>query len=150
MSTLEIPITEGVVKNVPSNAGTKETANGGKLGKDEFLQLLMEQMKNQDPLDPMKSTDTIAQLAQFSSLEQMTNLNTTFSGFARQDGLIQSMLLKGRSVEATKEDGTSVSGTIENVVWDSDGMTLTIGGVAYPMSSLKSLSLAEVVTAPSA
>ncbi len=58
------------------------------LGKDDFLRLLVTQMTHQDPLNPMKDTEFIAQLAQFSSLEQMQNLNTQF---AEQSALIQSL-----------------------------------------------------------
>jgi len=50
------------------------TGNVSSLGKDDFLQLLVAQMQNQDPLEPMDNTDFIAQLAQFSSLEQMSNI----------------------------------------------------------------------------
>ena len=49
------------------------------LGKSDFLNLLITQLQFQDPLEPMDDTDFIAQLAQFSSLEQMQNLNTSFS-----------------------------------------------------------------------
>lgn len=49
------------------------------LGKDAFLQLLTAQMQNQDPLNPSSDTEFIAQLAQFSSLEQMQNLNVSMS-----------------------------------------------------------------------
>ncbi len=70
-----------------SNAST--TANdaitgaaGGAMGKNEFVKLLVTQMKNQDPLNPMDGKDLAAQLAQFSSVEQLINANTTLSNIA--------------------------------------------------------------------
>ena len=57
---------------------TKAT-DSSELGKDAFMQLLVAQIKNQDPLNPTDSSESIAQMAQFSSLEQMQNLNTTMT-----------------------------------------------------------------------
>lgn len=57
------------------------TKVGGDLGKNAFLELLVTQMKYQDPFNPMEDTDYLAQLAQFSSLEQMENLNNQFSQY---------------------------------------------------------------------
>lgn len=54
---------------------------GDSLGKDDFLQLLMTQLQNQDPSSPMDDTQFIAQMATFSSLEQMTNINSTLESF---------------------------------------------------------------------
>ncbi|PKL83963.1 MAG: flagellar hook capping protein [Ignavibacteriae bacterium HGW-Ignavibacteriae-3] len=63
------PITTG---NISSNAAAKGKTS---LGKDDFMRLMISQLKNQDPLNPMDGTAFSAQLAQFSSLEQLTNLN---------------------------------------------------------------------------
>ncbi|MBW1824372.1 MAG: flagellar biosynthesis protein FlgD, partial [Deltaproteobacteria bacterium] len=52
-------------------------SDGGKNELDAFFQLLLTQLQNQDPLNPMESTDMTAQLAQFSQLEQMANMNTS-------------------------------------------------------------------------
>lgn len=54
------------------------------LGKDDFLKILMTQLQNQDPLNPMQDKDFVAQMATFSSLEQMTNMNSTIQKLVDQ------------------------------------------------------------------
>lgn len=56
--------------------------NGSALGKDEFLKILMVQLQNQDPMNPMEDKDFIAQMAQFITLEQMTNMAANFEKLA--------------------------------------------------------------------
>jgi len=77
-------------------------ATGGQtLGKDAFLQLLVTQLKNQNPLDPQDNSAFVAQLAQFSSLEGITTLNSTVSSIASNFGssqALQASSLVGRSV----------------------------------------------------
>ena len=84
------------------------------LGKDDFLKLLMTQLQNQDPSNPMEDTQFIAQMAQFSSLEQMTNMNSTFEKFItqqQQSQLISYNQFVGKDITWNKlnelEDGTT-------------------------------------------
>ncbi|MET3697981.1 flagellar basal-body rod modification protein FlgD [Bacillus oleivorans] len=63
----------------------REVKDGSSLGKDEFLQILITQLQNQDPTNPMQDREFIAQMATFSSLEQMMNLSESFDKFVQQE-----------------------------------------------------------------
>lgn len=65
--------------NTQTTTAAKQAEQQNGLGKDAFLKILVTQMKNQNPLEPMKDTEFIGQMAQFSSLEQLTNLNETMN-----------------------------------------------------------------------
>ncbi|MFP4375878.1 MAG: flagellar hook assembly protein FlgD [Spirochaetales bacterium] len=84
------------------------------LGKDEFLKILMTQLTNQDPTEPMQDREFIAQMAQFSSLEQMTNMADQFKQLG---GILQSsqaMGLLGRTVDITL-GGRLITGEVTEV-----------------------------------
>ncbi|NMA65517.1 MAG: flagellar biosynthesis protein FlgD [Clostridiaceae bacterium] len=92
---------------------TEETRNTGELGKNDFLQLLITQVQHQDPLNPSTDTEFIAQLAQFSALEQMQNLNRTFSytsGFA-----MMGKFVSGEIQDEATGEVKYVSGIVESV-----------------------------------
>lgn len=91
---------------------TASTRNTGELGKDDFLKLLITQVQNQDPMNPSSDTDFIAQMAQFSSLEQMQNLNKSFS---YSTGI--SLMGKYISAEITDDAGDTkyIDGKVESV-----------------------------------
>ena len=92
------------VSDVYSQASTPATQDNSVMGKDDFLTLLVAQLQHQDPLNPAESTEFTAQLAQFSSLEQLQNIETTLNGFeVYQSTLnnIQSSGFIGKTVTAT-------------------------------------------------
>lgn len=70
----------------------QERKVGSSLGKDDFLKILMAQLQNQDPTNPMKDNEFIAQMAQFSALEQMSNMTKAFESYTQ--GQQQSMLIQ--------------------------------------------------------
>ncbi|SQF99681.1 flagellar basal body rod modification protein [Paucimonas lemoignei] len=110
------------LQNPTPSASSKNDA----LGKDAFLQLLVTQMKNQNPLEPQDNSEFVAQLAQFSSLESMQNLTSTVDTIAanyQSSQALQASSLVGRSVIV------SASST---VVDTAKGMT---GTVVVPSSS---------------
>ncbi|WP_079480188.1 flagellar hook assembly protein FlgD [Halobacillus salinus] len=82
------------------NQQTRGTGSSS-LGKDDFLKILMAQIQNQNPLDPMKDKEFISQMTQFSSLEQMTNMSQSFQSFTESQSLppvIQYSHLIGKEV----------------------------------------------------
>jgi len=95
-----------------------------------FLRLLAGQMQNQNPLEPMKDQEFLGQMAQFSSLEQMTNLNATMGATALATQLAQRSAMIGREVTWAQEDGTTASGLVTGLAIDpvERTMRLDVGG----------------------
>ncbi|MGY4689825.1 flagellar hook assembly protein FlgD [Salibacterium sp. K-3] len=94
--------------------------DSGKLGKDDFLEILMTQLQNQSPANPMKDKEFISQMAQFSTLEQMTNMTSAITDMAnaqQKGSLVQHSELIGKTVtwERTYEDDNGVEQTEEVV-----------------------------------
>jgi len=94
-------------KTLAVNGRTAKT----ELGKDDFLQLLIAQLSHQDPTAPMQDTQFIAQMAQFSSLEQMTNMSTGFSRLTSLLGGSEAANAVGKKVDIEMDEQT-VSGSI--------------------------------------
>ena len=111
-------------------AGTTRGAAGPSLGKDDFLKLLVGQLKNQDPMNPTSDTDFIGQMAQFSQLEQTTNMATANSELAAQQTGARAIALLGRNVTYPNASGVSTTGVVEKVEWSGGKPTLTVGGIA--------------------
>lgn len=111
-----------------SSTGTSATS---KFGKDTFLNLLVAQLKNQDPLKPMDSTAFVAQLAQFSSLEAQQNTNTKLDSLLTYQTSIQNTLLSNFIGKQVSFSGSSVNlATTADISYtpaaDAASVTLTI------------------------
>jgi flagellar basal-body rod modification protein FlgD len=110
----QLPISSLVNINQPGSTGTSSSASSSsavtsQLGPDAFLKLLTTQLANQDPLQPMDDTQSVAQLAQFSALQASDNLQSDFSKFSANFSVLQSSALLGKNV--TVNTGTSSTGS---------------------------------------
>ena len=114
------------------------------LGEDAFMNLLVTQLKNQDPLNPTQNEEMIAQLAQFSSLEQLSELNDNILGLAvlqqsnaLMDQLTSSSSLIGESVKyVDPESGTESWGTVSSVKIVDGLAVLSIDGGDVPLANV--------------
>jgi flagellar basal-body rod modification protein FlgD len=98
------------------------------LGKDAFLQLLVTQMKDQDPTSPTDSSAFMSQLAQFSSLEQMTNMSGSLTNLAASTAVNQGVSLIGRNLTWTRADGSDSSGIAQSVSIGAGGTIVIKAG----------------------
>lgn len=131
-------------QDAQDNSGTPNA--GSDLDRDSFLQLLVTQMQNQDPLEPVENTEMVAQLAQFSALEQMTQVSEGVEGLAENINLLNGNVdqlnfisaqgLLGRYVEGVDQDGTVIRGQVDAVHLNGSLVVLTIDGQLLPMSGV--------------
>lgn len=109
------------------------------LDKDAFLKILLEQLKNQDPSSPMDSDQFISQMAQFTMMEQLTNMNTQLTQLTQMQQLTQGAALIGRQVTVVNADG-AYTGLVEKVAVYSDGVKLVIDGMAFGIDQIAIVS----------
>ena len=107
------------------------------LGKDDFLKLLITQLQNQDPTSPMENTEFIAQMAQFSSLEQMTNMSTEFTKLANMLNSGEAVSLLGKNVEIAAGE-SSISGVVEAVTRGTNPQ-IKVNGMLYSMDQINAV-----------
>ncbi len=136
--------------NSNSGQSTTTTTTTSQL-KDEFLSLLVAQIKNQDPLSPMDNTQYVAELSQFSSLEQLQDMNSSISQLITlqqtngdNNYLLYATNMLGKSVEATDPDtNATYSGTVQGYQIENGEIYFTVDGQSIPASWISSTSLAD-------
>jgi len=111
--------------------------SSSELGKDDFLKLLITQLQNQDPTSPMEDTEFISQMAQFSSLEQMTNMSTSFSRMASFLNSSEAASTLGKTVELNLGD-TTTTGVVEGAT-RGDNPQILVNGMYYSMDKIAAI-----------
>ena len=135
MSGPELGRTQMQVDAFNKSLGSLDTS--ANLGKDDFMKILIAQLTHQDPTEPMKDTEFIAQMAQFSTLEQMTNMTQDFGKLAGILSSSQALGLLGKSVDIVDGD-TVVKGIVEEVSGREAPMVL-VNGTYYDFSKVEKI-----------
>jgi flagellar basal-body rod modification protein FlgD len=134
------------VASTPSPGGSPALASAatkgaGALGQTDFLQLLMSQMRNQDPLNPVSGTDFVAQLAQFSTLQGQQQLNTNITQMLALQQVTQGASLIGKQITYTDPNKTlPASGTVSAVQINNGAVQLMVGKQSVALTQVQSIA----------
>lgn len=110
------------------------------LGQQDFLKLLTAQLTSQDPMNPQKDTDFIAQMAQFSSLEQAKTMQADIATLRSQNRVLQADALLGQTVELQVDDKSTKTGVVTAVRIDGNGVPkVTVDGKSYEMDQIRTV-----------
>ena len=144
-TTLTSTVVGGGTYSGPAKA---VSATSGTLDKQAFLELLVTQLRNQDPSSPMDSNALMAQTTQMASMESLTEISTTSrESFALQMRAAAATLV-GQNVSYS--DGTTtITGAVTGVSYAGSVPTVTVGGKEVPLDSISTIT-AEAAAAASA
>ena len=124
-----------------SSLDKQEESGGSYMQMEDFLQLLTSQISNQDPLEPMKDTEFISQMANIASLEQMQQFTKGFESFASSQKDMVAQAYLGRMVTINNQ-GNDVEGLVDSVEKSADGsITIQVGGESYFPKDITRVSL---------
>jgi len=117
----------------------------GVADKDMFMKLLVTQLKYQDPTRPMEDREFIAQMAQFSTLEQMSNMNKEMANLLKSSRSNEAFSLLGKQIDALNPmTNRRVSGIVSSIQYNGDEQVLMVGGEQVRMSDISAVRNAEV------
>ncbi|MCL2093186.1 MAG: flagellar hook assembly protein FlgD [Treponema sp.] len=131
MSSQERAAAQAAVDNanrmLAQELGQRTVSPNQSMGKDDFLRILITQLRHQDPTAPMQDTEFIAQMAQFSSLEQMSNMAADFARMAQMLQQSDAASVLGKGVELNLGDDQVIQGVVQAVTRDEMPQILVNG-----------------------
>jgi flagellar basal-body rod modification protein FlgD len=131
-----------------ATAATSGTASALNLSSGDFMQLLVAQLQNQDPLDPVSDTEFASELAQFATLQGVNTLNTNFSSLLQVQQLAQGINLVGQTVNYTTSGSSSQSsGVVSGITVQNGQLQLEIGTTTVPISQVTGVQPSQTTTA---
>lgn len=113
------------------------------LDQDDFLKLLMTQFTSQDPMEPMKDTAFIAQMAQFTALEQSKTMTADIAALREQQQILQANGMLGRNVVVQVDGGLVAQGPVTAIQMEAGTPKIVINGTAYELGQVLSITPAS-------
>lgn len=131
----------GVGASYASSGATSTVDRSDQNSKDMFLQLLVAQMRYQDPSNPASTTEFMSQTATFSQVEKLEQLADQNASMLTLQKSLSAGALVGHAVSWTDENGTTQSGTVSSVRFGGDEPTAVVGGLEVPYGRLTEISV---------
>ena len=141
MTSIDVANTLVGITNNTTQVNAEKAANAtdkSEISSDAFLQLLIAQLKNQDPLNPTDSNQFLQQQAQFTQISELQKLNKSVSS---SNQMMQASSLIGKEVSLTDPNNSNsiISGVVSEAVVDSKGASVVIGNYSYPLDNIISI-----------
>jgi flagellar basal-body rod modification protein FlgD len=134
---MAISTTAATTPTATASATAASSAAGGTLGKDQFLRLLTTQLQHQDPMSPLDDMSFIGQMAQFSALEQTTNMAEALDRYGLSQQVAQSIGLLGHVVDADDPSGAPITGTVDSVAISNGSIAIDVAGTTVAPGAIK-------------
>jgi flagellar basal-body rod modification protein FlgD len=130
-------------------ASTTPSTGLGSMTSSDFLNLMITQLQQQDPLDPTSSSDLLGQMSQIDQLQSSTTLNSTLSGLSLQDSISSAGNMLGKFVNGQDANGNPIAGNVIGISVQNQVASLNLdSGVSLPMSSITAVQPAPLATTP--
>jgi flagellar basal-body rod modification protein FlgD len=132
-----VPGVSGSSGNNATSSALSSAVSNQFVSQNTFLTLLLTQLKNQDPMNPQDSSQFVSQLAQFSSLEQMTQVSK------KMESVLENSVVNMIGHTVTVADPTTQSGysqgQVSGIVYYADGPAVVVNGKSYPLSAVQNV-----------
>jgi flagellar basal-body rod modification protein FlgD len=126
----------------PTTSGSSSPVNpSSNLNDQDFLQLLVAQLKYQDPMSPTDDQSFIQEQAQFSTVEGITSMESTLTTMGSQQQMSSAVNLIGTQVQYTASDGSTASGLVSAVANSSGSITVKVGSSEVALSAINEVTL---------
>ncbi|HWB10040.1 MAG TPA: flagellar hook capping FlgD N-terminal domain-containing protein [Pirellulales bacterium] len=129
----------GASSSTGANSTTSSTDKLTSITPDDFLQLLITQLKNQDPLNPTSSDQILQQISLIDNIEATTNLSSSLNSVATDQGFQAASGLIGMQVQGVDSNGNPVSGTVDSASFSNGVASLNVGSQTMPLSGISAI-----------
>ena len=145
---MSISATEAVTPAGMYQSPTAATAGSSSDDKEMFLNLMVAQLRYQDPSNPADSSEFLAQNAQFTALEKMQDVADQTAALLSAQISFGAAGMVGKNVTYTTEDGSTASGVVGSVTYDASGPLLQVGDQSVTLGQISSISAADSAANP--
>ena len=127
---------------VQGQSGAQATTSNAydKLDTNAFLKMLVSELQNQDPMNPMDNAQILQQVSQIKAIQSNDKLTSTLSGLQIQQGLLTASTLLQKSITGLTDNGTKVSGVVDKVSADANGAKVSVGEQTISLKNITEIN----------